>query len=259
MEVDGVGEDQRRRGAAVHRADDDGLCLDGDIRYRVVFPRGAAQGEPGGRVGVGLPVVAFLVRLAHAVQHLVIREIVEDGVHLLPAELLSGMEGQLEGGALDMAHLYIWIAGVDAGPLRRRAVKPFGTRGEELVERVRRGDHYRGGDRAAPSRAPDLLPGGGDASGVAVQHGEGEGADVDAEFERVRADDAAQPAAAQVVLDPAAFLRQIAAAVAHDHHRVRAALGEVGADRFEQQLHIEARAREDDRADAGGKRLGGDA
>ena len=143
VEIDGVGEDQRRRRTAVHRADDDGLCLDGDIRYSVIFPRRAAQREPRGGVGVGLPVISRLIRLVHAVQHLVVREVVEYRVNILTAEPLSRVEGQFEGGALDVAHLYIGIIGIDARPLRRRSVEPFGALREELVERIGGGDHHR--------------------------------------------------------------------------------------------------------------------
>ena len=123
-----------------------------------------------------------------------------------------------------MAHLYIRIVRVDARLLRGRAVEPLGARGEELVERVGRRYKHRSRKAAAPPRAPYLLPRGGDAARIAVQHREAERADVYAELERVRRDDALQRAAAEVGLDFAPLLRQVAAAVAHNHHRVRAAL-----------------------------------
>ena len=172
VEVYRVGEYQSRRGAAVHRAYDLRLLRNRDVGYRVVLARRAAQRKARGGVGVVLPVVAPAVCLGDLVQHAVLREVVEYLVDILSAELFARREGQLEGRALDVAHLYVGVVRVDARLLRGRAVEPFGARGEELVERVGRGDEHRRRKAAAPPSAPYLLPRRGDAARVAVQHGE---------------------------------------------------------------------------------------
>ena len=183
-----------------------------------------------------------------------IREIIENLVYLPSAELLAAAEGELKRRTLDVAHLYIGVVRVDARTLRSGLEEPFWALREELVERVGRRHHNSGRNGAAPAGAPYLLPSRRDAARIAVKHRKAERAHVDAELQRVRAHYAAQLAAAQVALYLPALLRQIAAAVAHDHRRVGAGLFETLPYRFEKQLYVEARAREYYRAYAAGER-----
>ena len=74
----------------------------------------------------------------------------------------------------------------------------------------------------APPGAPEALPGRGDRARVAGADDGVEPADVDAELERVGRDDAEDLAGAQLPLDLAALLGQVAAAVAHDARGVDA-------------------------------------
>ena len=85
-----------------------------------------------------------------------------------------------------------------------------------LVDRGARGDEDRDARALAPPGPPELLPGRGDRSRVAGQDRHVEPADVDAELERVRGDDAEDLAVAQAVLDRPPLRRQVAAAVAAD-------------------------------------------
>ncbi len=70
-----------------------------------------------------------------------------------------------------------------------------------------------------PPGATGLLPGAGDGAGIADENRRIEAADVDAEFERVRACDAEDLAVGQLALDLAPLLGQIAAAVCLDAAR----------------------------------------
>ena len=81
--------------------------------------------------------------------------------------------------------------------------------------RARR-DEDRDARALAPPGAAELLPGRRDRARIAGQDRHVERADVDAELERVRRDDAEDLAVAQAVLDRAALRRQVAAAVAAD-------------------------------------------
>ena len=87
---------------------------------------------------------------------------------------------------------------------------------DELVERRAAADQHRRRAAAAAAGAAGALPGRGDRPGIAGHHADVERADVDPELERVGRDHRADAALAQPLLDLAAPLRQVAAAIAAD-------------------------------------------
>ena len=120
-----------------------------------------------------------------------------------------------------------------------------------LVDRRARRDED-GHARALPTAgSPELLPGRRDRARVAGQDRDVEPADVDAQLERVRGDDAEDLAVAQAVLDGPTLGRQVAAAVAADAAARSAALAERFAQAGQQQLDRDPRATEDDRLATG--------
>ncbi len=135
---------------------------------------------------------------------------------------LGVANGQLEGGALQMAHQNFQVVGVDVRVLGRTVEEVLGMLDDVLIER-RAGGHQhrqrRGCRRPArPARCHD----GRDGSGIAGHHHGVERSDVDAQLESVGGDHGADLAIAQFALDLPAFARQIAAAISA-HHARRAA------------------------------------
>ena len=108
------------------------------------------------------------------------------------------------------------IVGMDARLLRRPVKEKFRVLDHVLVQRVAARDEERHGCPVPPAGPARLLPGAGDRARIAVDDARLQLADVDAELQRVRADDAEDLAAAQAPLDLPPLLRQIAAAVAAD-------------------------------------------
>ena len=110
----------------------------------------------------------------------------------------------------------------------------------------RGGHHYGARSSAAAAGAAGALPGGGDGAGVSGHDAGVERADVDAEFERVGGDDAANAAVAQTAFDFAPFARQIAAAIAANRLGL-AGLRAIGLLQIsEQKLGVQAAIGEDD-------------
>ena len=111
--------------------------------------------------------------------------------------------------------------------LRRGAEEIVGVLDHILVQRSGRG-HQNGQRRVlAPSGAARLLPGAGDGAGIAAQHARREGADVDAQLQRIGGHDHVHLARSQAALDFATLGGQIAAAVAA--HTAGKAVGGTGA------------------------------
>ena len=106
-------------------------------------------------------------------------------------------------------------------------------------------------DALAPAGPADLLPGRGDRARIAGEDRHVEPSDVDAELERVRADDPEDLAVAQPALDRAALRGQVAAAVAADPGARPGALAERLAEAGQEQLDRRPRPAEDDRLAAG--------
>ena len=108
------------------------------------------------------------------------------------------------------------VVRVDPGLLRRTVEEELRVMDHVLVERGGGGDEDRDGRLVAPAGPAELLPRRGDRARVAGQDRRVEPADVDAELERVRRDDAEDLAVAQAALDRPPLRRQIAAAIAAD-------------------------------------------
>ena len=179
----------------------------------------------------------------------VLLEQLEQLVHVGPAEALLVFERQLEQAGLQVAGEEQEVVGVDQPLLRIGAEEVLGVADDELVERRARRDEHA--DRAGPPPRPaQLLPGGRDGPRVADEDRGLQAADVDAQLERVGADDAGDLAAAQAGLDLPPVQGQVAGAVAAH------ALGgveprrEVLAQVAEHHLDLQAAAAEHDRLDA---------
>ena len=117
---------------------------------------------------------------------------------------------------------------------------------DELIER-RGGRHQHGaGTSAAASGAAGALPGGRDRAGIAGHDRGVERANVDAQFQRVGRNHAADAAFAQTVLDFAALAGKIAAAIAANRGRLAGRRGirllQIG----EQHFGVQARVGEHD-------------
>ncbi len=184
VDVDGVFVDEQRRARPVAFADDPRLrpLFDDDE----VVGAGGAQADLFGRVGLAHPVVAVVRFLDHAVFG-------EDVQHLggVRPESLVDAEGELEGGALQVAGHHEEVVRVDEPALHRAFEDEIRVGGDKLVERVRRGHEDREGGFAAAPGPAELLPEAGQCAGVAGDHARAESADIDAEFEGVRRDHAA--------------------------------------------------------------------
>ena len=120
-----------------------------------------------------------------------------------------------------------------------------------LVDGRGRGDEDGDAHRLPAAGAADLLPGRGDGAGIAGEDGGVQPADVDAELQRVGADDAEHLAVAQAPLDGPPLRGQVAAAIAAHPRPRAAAFAERLADRREQQLDGRPRPPEDDGLAAG--------
>src|SRR5256885_13785128 len=123
-----------------------------------------------------------------------------------------------------------------------------------LIDRRRRGDEERCRQILAPAGAPHLLPRRRHGPRIAEQNGRLERADVDAELQGVRRNDATDGAIAQALLDRAPLRWEIAAAIAADEILRPLRLGETRAKVSEQQLGLDARAGERDGLHARGKK-----
>ena len=244
VHVDRLVVDEQRRRRAVDLADDARLraLLDDD---EVVDGR-RAQADALGREGLGHPVVAAAGLHEHA---LVGEQLEQLGASPAPNSSPSS------NGSSNAAH-FRW--------LMRTSRLSGSTRpaSGDVSKRYSGCDatYWLSGDDDATStandepvaaaRAADLLPGARERARVAGEHRRIEPADVDAQLERVRRDDAADAPVAQAALDGAPLVRQIAAAVALDLRRLADALLQRLAQVAEQQLDAHARRREDDRLHA---------
>ncbi len=108
------------------------------------------------------------------------------------------------------------VVGIDERPLGRRVEEIGRVANDELIERRAAGHHHRGGSAGPPPRASRALPRGGDRARISRHDADIERADVDAEFQRVGGDDGPHRTVAQPLLDLAATVRQIPAAIAAD-------------------------------------------
>ena len=175
------------------------------------------------------------------------------------SERVAGRERELERRALHVLHENVQVVGVDERVLGRGIEEIRRMPHDELVDRRARSNQHRGRSRRSTAGAARALPGGGDRTRVAREHGDVERADVDAELERVGRDDAADHPFAQPAFDLATAQRQVAAAIAADllgHARhVLEVLLEIG----RQDLGRETALREDDDLQPAAEELAGHA
>src|SRR5207248_988785 len=116
----------------------------------------------------------------------------------------------------------------------------------ELIERRAARNHHRRRGPAPASCPPGALPCGGNRSRIAGHYGDVERADDDPELERVGRDDGAHLAVAKSLLDLAAPVRQVAAAVAANPIGRAWQPGEILLQVRRQQLGRQPALREDD-------------
>ena len=131
-------------------------------------------------------------------------------------EHLARLERQLERRAAQVGEQDVEVVRVEPRLLGRAPEQELRMVDDVAVDRRGRRDEDRDARAAAPARPADLLPRRRDRARVAGEDRHVEPADVDAELERVRGDDAEDLAVAQAALDRPPLRRQVAAAVAAD-------------------------------------------
>jgi hypothetical protein len=212
-------------GAAVGRIDD----------HDVVVARGPQRHRLCRECLIG-PVITAL----RLVQDPVLVEVAQHPEGVLGPEALRSVERQLERGALEVLDQHVQVVRVHQAGLGRAAEHELGVLDDVLIGRGARRDDERDREVLAAPGTADLLPGGRDRAGVAHEHRRLEGADVDAELQRVRRHDAAHRAVAQPALDGAALRRQVAAPVPADELGRPLRLRESRAQVREQELGLHA-------------------
>ena len=181
-------------------------------------------------------------------------------------EHLARLERQLERGASKMGDQDVQVVRIEARLLDLAAEQELRVADDVPVDRRARRDEDPDADPAAPPRPPDLLPRRRDGARIPGQDRHVEAADVDAELERVRRDDAEDLAVTQALLDRPPLRREVTAAIPA-HSRARSeVLAEGLAERREHDLDCGATAAEHDGLATGpqerqrpavGDRLGG--
>src|SRR5439155_3587317 len=166
--------------------------------------------------------------------------------HRRRAKGLTSRQRQFERRGLQMRAQNQKVVRIDQSLFRIAAEEIFGMIDQILVERTARRHVDRGSRPSAAAGTADLLPGAGNGSGIAAKNRGVEVADVDAEFESIRADHAADGTVAQPVLDLAPLQWQIATAVT----AYRAALAESIRERLlqvaEEDFDLQPSSPEDD-------------
>ena len=112
------------------------------------------------------------------------------------------------------------LSGLMCASSGERAEEVVGMLDDVLIERRARSDQNRKRGRLAAAGAAGALPSGSDGAGIAGENDRIERADIDTQFESIGRDDGANFAGSQTLLNVAALLRQIAAAIAA-HRLVR--------------------------------------
>ena len=209
VEIDRVLVHDRLGREQVHLADDArpvGRRVDD---HDVLLGGGPERNLRGGEV-LARPIPAPVARLADMP---LLPEEREQVVCRTRPEPFARLEGQLERCRAQMGEQHVEVVRIEprlfgaARQQERRMVDHV------LVDgRTARHEH-RDARALAPARPAHLLPGRGNGTRIARQHRHIEPADVDAELERIRADDAEQLAVAEPALDGPAFRGQVSAAI----------------------------------------------
>ena len=156
-----------------------------------------------------------LLRIRTVHQPLLGQQAPESPARRAPERFGAG-ERQLERRALDVIDEDVQVVRIDERALGRGVEEVRRVADDELIERRAAGHHHRRRPARAAPGAAGALPGGGNRARIAGHHAHVERADVDAELEGVGRDDGADAALAQPLLDLAAPVRQVAAAVSAD-------------------------------------------
>ena len=212
VDVDGPLVDEDLGGEEVDLAEDPRPVRRGVDDHDVLRRRGP-EADLRGREVLRAPVPAPVVGLADVA---LLAEEREEVVGRGRPEDLARLEGHLEGRAADVGQQDVEVVGIDPGLLGRPVEEELRVMDDVLVDRRGRGHEDPDRGFQAPPGPPQLLPGGGDGARVAGQDGDIERADVHAELQGVRGDDAEDLAVAQATLDGPPLRRQVAAPVASD-------------------------------------------
>ena len=211
--VDGLGMQRRQGTCEVGFANHLGAVR--VIGNHEVIGRDRSQAHGVGRVRLARPVplprLVFMTRPVHE------SRLLQHAQHLLHVDLAIGLIGgerQLEGRALHVIHQDVEIVGIDQRVFRRGIEEVRRMPHDKLIDwRARR--HHDGRRLTGPTAGTTgTLPGGGDGPRISGHHADVQGADVDAELERVGGHDAAHLTSAQTLLDLAPPQRQVATAIA---------------------------------------------
>ena len=146
--------------------------------------RGGAEGDLRRREVLRAPVPAAVAGLADVP---FLGEEGEEVVRGTGSEDLARLERQLERGAPQVGQQDVQVVRVEARLLGRALQQELRVVDDVLVDRRARGDQDADARLLAAPRSAELLPRPGDRARIAREDGDVEGADVDAELERVGA------------------------------------------------------------------------
>ena len=164
------------------------------------------------RVALRCPVPTVVSTVQYALFFQVLQKLFQ----VFPAEFFSLFKGQLKSRTFDVMQQDEQIVRIDAAMLRREREKVIRIFHDKLVQRIAACDQDGKRSACAPARASGLLPGAGNRSRIARHDAGFQIADVNAQFQRVGADDTHYFTCAQAVFDFPPEVRQITAAVSGD-------------------------------------------
>ena len=239
-DVDGFLVERRGAAGEVRFADDPLAAGRVDDDEVVRAHRTKADGVGGIRLVGPVPLPVGMV------DESLFRQDAEDLLHVDAAELLVGGERELERGALHVVDEDVQVVGVDERVLRRAVEEIRRIAHDELVDRRAARDQHGRRSRRPPAGAAGPLPCRGNRARIASHHADVEGADVDAQLQRIGGNDGADLRFAQPALDFAAAVRQIAATIAADHVRRSRRTVERILQIGREDLHREPALRKDD-------------
>ena len=204
---------QRGKGAGVIHFADDSRLVRGRFDDHKIVGTDAAQGDRVRRIGLAGPVPL----VAGAMDESALGKVLENLSERRDRRIVSSAPN----GSSNVAHcrwlMRIWmLSGLTSPRLRRLVQEVLGMIDDVLIQRRARRHHHRHRHSAAAAGASHALPGRSDRSGIAGKHRDIEAADIDAQFQRVRRNHAANAPVAQAALDLTPLIGQIAAAIADD-------------------------------------------
>src|SRR5262245_19305343 len=145
-----------------------------------------------------------------------LRQNAEYGVKVVRAEDLRAAKRQLERRTFDVIDEDVQVVRIDERMFRRTLEEIRRVAHDELIERSAARYQHRGRLPRATARASSPLPRCSDGSRIAGHDGHVQGADIDAELERVGRNHCPDTAFAQSPLDLASPQRQVPATVTAD-------------------------------------------